>query len=40
VAIGPRSCAFLICSRLIDAGLAEMIGQVWTAHAELIALHG
>ena len=39
-AIGPRSCAFLICSRLIDAGLAEMIGQVWTAHAELIALHG
>lgn len=40
VAIGPRSCAFLICSRLIDAGLAKMIGQVWTAHAELIALHG
>ena len=39
-AIGPRSCAFLICSRLIDTGLAEMIGQVWTAHAELIALHG
>lgn len=39
-AIGPRSCAFLICSRLIDAGLAEMIGQVWTAHAELIALRG
>jgi hypothetical protein len=40
VAVGPRSCVFLICSRLIDAGLAEMIGQVWTAHAELLALHG
>jgi hypothetical protein len=40
VAIGPRSCAFLVCSRLIDAGLAAMLGQVWTAHAELIALHG
>lgn len=40
VAIGPRGCAFLVCSRLIDAGLAAMLGQVWTAHAELIALHG
>jgi hypothetical protein len=39
VAVGAKSCAFLICSRLIDAGLAEMIGQVWTAHAELLALH-
>ena len=35
VAVGPKTCVFLICSRLIDAGLAEMIGQVWTAHAEL-----
>ena len=40
VAVGPRSCAFLICSRLIDARLAQMIGQVWTAHSELLALHG
>jgi hypothetical protein len=40
VAVSPKSCVFLICSRLIDAGLAEMIGQVWTAHAELLALHG
>ena len=39
-AIGARSCVCLVCSRLIDAGLAEMIGQVWTAHAELVALHG
>jgi hypothetical protein len=40
VAVGPKRCVFLICSRLIDAGLAEMIGQVWTAHGELLALHG
>jgi hypothetical protein len=40
VAVGPTSCLFMICSRLIDAGLAEMIGHVWTAHAELLALHG
>lgn len=40
VAVGATSCVFLICSRLIDARLAEMIGQVWTAHAELLALHG
>jgi hypothetical protein len=39
-AIGPGTCVFLICSRLIDADLAETIGQLWTAHAELIALHG
>jgi hypothetical protein len=39
-AVAPTSCVFLICSRLIDAGLAEMIGRVWTAHAELLALHG
>ena len=36
-AVGPKSCLFLVCSRLIDAGLAVMVGQVWTAHAELIA---
>jgi hypothetical protein len=40
VAVGARNCVFLICSRLIDALLAEMIGQVWTAHGELVALHG
>lgn len=40
VAIGAKACVFLICSRLIDAGLAQMIGQVWTAHGELLALHG
>jgi hypothetical protein len=39
-AIGPSTCVFLICSRLIHAELAETIGQLWTAHAELIALHG
>ena len=38
VAVSLRSCVFLICSRLMDAGLAGMIGQVWTAHAELLAL--
>jgi hypothetical protein len=38
--VSPRSCAFLICERLIDAGLADMIGQVWTAHARLVAVRG
>jgi hypothetical protein len=40
VAVGPKSCAFMICSRLIDARLALMIGRIWTAHTELLALHG
>jgi hypothetical protein len=40
VAVSPRSCVFMICERLIDAGLAELIGQVWTAHAELVAARG
>lgn len=40
VAVGLRSCAFMICSRLIDARLAQMIGQIWTAHAELLKSHG
>jgi hypothetical protein len=40
VAVSPRSHVFLICERLIDARLADMIGQVWTAHAQLVAVRG